>query len=72
MERNLTVIGVHLGRMPERAGLLQAELVEIFRMYAAGQVKPVIGKTFPLNEAAAAHRYIHNRQNIGKVVLTVP
>jgi len=72
MQGNISVIGVHLGRMPERIGLLQAELAEIFRMYAAGQIKPVIGKTFPLNEAAAAHRYIHNRQNIGKVVLTVP
>ncbi len=72
MERNISVIGVHLGRMPDRIGLLQAELAEIFRMYAAGQIKPVIGKMFPLNEAAAAHRYIHNHQNIGKVVLTVP
>ena len=72
MERNISVIGVHLGRMPDRIGLLQAELAEIFRMYAGGQIKPVIGKTFPLNEAAAAHRYIHNRQNIGKVVLTLP
>ena len=72
MERNIAVIGVHLGHMPDRIGLMQAQLGEIFRMYAAGQIKPVIGKTFPLNEAAAAHRYIHNRQNIGKVVLTVP
>jgi NADPH:quinone reductase-like Zn-dependent oxidoreductase len=72
MERNISVIGVHLGRMPDRIGLLQAELAEIFRMYAGGQIKPVIGKTFPLNEAAAAHHYIHNRKNIGKVVLTVP
>lgn len=31
----------------------------------------LIGKTFPLEEAAAAHRYIHSRQNIGKVVLHV-
>jgi NADPH2:quinone reductase len=40
-------------------------------MYAEGKIKPVIGKSFPLTEAAAAHRYIHDRKNIGKIILTV-
>lgn len=71
MRRNISVIGVNLGRMKGREALLRRQLEEIFRMYAAGQVKPVIGKTFPLEQAAEAHRYIHARQNIGKVVLTV-
>jgi NADPH:quinone reductase-like Zn-dependent oxidoreductase len=71
MRDNITVIGVHLGRMDGRAGLLRKELEELFRMYTAGQIKPVVGKTFPLEQAAEAHRYIQNRQNIGKVVLTV-
>jgi synaptic vesicle membrane protein VAT-1 len=71
MQRNISVIGVNLGRMPSRSGLLRGELDEIFKMYAAGKVKPVIGKTFPLADAAAAHKYIHARKNIGKVILTV-
>ena len=71
MRRNIAVIGVHLGRLEERAAVLGGELAELFKMYAAGQIKPVIGKTFPLTEAAAAHTYIHERRNIGKVVLTV-
>ena len=71
MRRNISVIGVNLGRMKGREALLRRQLEEICRMYAAGQVKPVIGKTFPLEQAAEAHRYIHARQNIGKVVLTV-
>jgi len=71
MQRNISIIGVNLGRMPSRSGLLRAELGEIFKMYAAGKVKPVIGKTFPLADAAAAHKYIHARKNIGKVILTV-
>ncbi len=71
MRRNVSVIGVHLGRMKGREALLRRQLEEIFRMYAAGQVKPVISKVFPLEQAAEAHRYIHARQNIGKVVLTV-
>jgi synaptic vesicle membrane protein VAT-1 len=71
MQRNLAVIGVNLGRMRTRAAVMRAELDEIFKMYAAGQVKPVIAKTFPLAEAAVAHRYIHDRKNIGKVILMV-
>jgi NADPH:quinone reductase-like Zn-dependent oxidoreductase len=72
MSDNRSVIGVHLGRMHGREALLRRHLEEIFRMYAAGKVKPVVGKTFPLEQASEAHRYIHSRQNIGKVVLTVP
>ena len=71
MSENRAVIGVHLGRMQNRGALLRRELTELFQMYGAGQIKPVIGRTFPLAEAAAAHRYIHERKNIGKVVLTV-
>ena len=71
MSANISVIGVNLGRLQLRGPLLRAELDEIFRMYAAGKIKPVIGKSFPLAEAAAAHTYIQERKNIGKVILTV-
>ena len=71
MERNQAVIGVHLGRMPGREGVMRREMLELLRMYTAGAIRPVVGETFPLAEAAAAHQYIHNRQNVGKVVLTV-
>src|ERR1700685_3581845 len=71
MARNISIIGVNLGRMPARGSLLRGELDEIFKMYTAGKVKPVIGKTFPLGDAASAHKYIHARKNIGKVILTV-
>ena len=33
-------------------------------------IKPVVGKTFPLVDAAKAHRFLQERQNVGKVVLT--
>jgi len=71
MARNISIIGVNLGRMPARGALLRGELDEIFKLYSAGKAKPVIGKTFPLADAASAHKYIHARKNIGKVILTV-
>jgi NADPH2:quinone reductase len=36
---------------------------------AKGELKVVIDKTFPLSEAAAAHRYIESRQAVGRVLL---
>lgn len=71
MSDNFAVIGVNLGRLQSRGALLRGELDELFRMYDGGKIKPVIGKTFPLVDAALAHRYIHERKNIGKVILTV-
>jgi NADPH:quinone reductase-like Zn-dependent oxidoreductase len=69
IEKNISIIGVHIGRLAHKAKVLGPQLAEIFRLYLAGQVKPVIGKTFPLADAAAAHHYIHQRKNIGKVLL---
>ena len=69
IDRNIAVIGVHIGKLAHKAHVLRPQLEEIFRLWQSGAVKPVIGMTFPLQEAAAAHRYIHARQNIGKVVL---
>lgn len=36
---------------------------------ARGELQVIIDKTFPLSEAAAAHRYIESRQAVGRVVL---
>jgi NADPH:quinone reductase-like Zn-dependent oxidoreductase len=43
----------------------------ILRGLADGHLKPVIAKTFPLQEIAAAHRYLESNQQVGKVVVTV-
>jgi len=71
LSRNISVIGVNLGQMQSRIALVRSEMDDLFRMYGAGKIKPVIAKTFRLEEAAAAHEFIHNRKNIGKVILTV-
>lgn len=68
MRANTTVSGFHLGRInsPER---LREDLAALFELYAAGSIRPVIGRVFPLEEAANAHRFIQQRANIGKVLL---
>ena len=71
MNDNKAVIGVNLGHLWDRIDLLRREMLGLLDDYQAGRIRPVVGKTFPLTEAAAAHRYIQERQNVGKVVLTV-
>ena len=43
----------------------------ILRGLAQGRLKPVIAKTFPLEEIVAAHRYLESNQQVGKIVVTV-
>lgn len=43
----------------------------VLPLLAAGKVMPVIYKTFPLREAAAAHALMESSAHIGKIVLTV-
>ena len=70
MNDNKAVIGVNLGHLWDGIEFLRDEMLGLLEDWAAGRIRPVVGKTFPLTEAAAAHRYIQERQNIGKVVLT--
>jgi len=34
-----------------------------------GDIRPVVASTFALEDGPAAHRYLHERRNVGKVVL---
>lgn len=51
---------------------IAAELQEkVWPLIAAGRCKPVMFKTFPLAEAAAAHALMESNAHIGKIVLTM-
>ena len=43
----------------------------LFALYQRGAIKPVIYKTFPLDQAAAAHALMESSEHIGKIMLTV-
>jgi NADPH:quinone reductase-like Zn-dependent oxidoreductase len=70
MNANKAVIGVNLGHLWDRIDMLRREMLALLADAEAGRITPVVGKTFPLTDAAGAHRYIQERQNVGKVVLT--
>ncbi|GAB3894217.1 NAD(P)-dependent alcohol dehydrogenase [Kibdelosporangium lantanae] len=49
----------------------RADLETLTPLLASGLVTPLIDRTFPLADAAAAVAYVHNGHSAGKVVLTV-
>ncbi|WP_293404224.1 NAD(P)H-quinone oxidoreductase [Phenylobacterium sp.] len=54
----------------EKARLAAAVEATVWPWIAAGQLKPLVDKTFPLDEAAAAHAYLEGGAHVGKVMLT--
>ena len=73
MQRRLTLTGSTL--RPRSADFKAALAAEVERhvwpLLAAGQFRPVLDRTFPLAEAAAAHRLLESSEHIGKIILTV-
>jgi NADPH2:quinone reductase len=68
--RNLGLRGFYLGRlMRHRRDVVRAAIGEIVQLWADGAVKPLVGATFPLADAAEAHRLVDERRSVGKVVL---
>ncbi len=61
--RQLTILGSFMGS--------KAELLEALKFVERGQLRPVIDRTLPLEEAGQAHRLIEDRAQFGKVVLMV-
>jgi NADPH:quinone reductase len=55
----------------DKAAIARAVEDNVLPMIKSGKVKPVIYKTFPLKEAAAAHALMESSAHIGKIVLTV-
>ena len=66
---NKALLGVNLGHMWNETELLNAWIDRLLGWYQDGKIHPTVGARFPLAEAAAAHHYIQDRKNVGKVVL---
>jgi NADPH2:quinone reductase len=71
--RRLTITGSTLRpRTSEfKAAIAGALRERIWPLIEAGRIKPQVYRTFPLEQAAEAHRLMESSQHIGKIVLTV-
>ncbi|CAN6239123.1 unnamed protein product [Urochloa humidicola] len=71
LARRLTIQAAGLrGRSPANKAQIVNEVEKnVWPAVVAGKVKPVIYKTFPLSEAAEAHRLMETSTHIGKILL---
>jgi NADPH:quinone reductase-like Zn-dependent oxidoreductase len=69
MNDNKSVGGVNLGRMWDQLDRLSDWMAELLRWLAEGRIAPRVDRVFPFSQAGAAHHYLHDRRNIGKVIL---
>jgi NADPH:quinone reductase-like Zn-dependent oxidoreductase len=61
--RQLSVLGSYMGT--------KSEFTTVLELVAAGRLQPVVDRTFPLQECAAAHSHLESGNQFGKVVLLI-
>lgn len=73
MRQRLTLTGSTLRprSVAEKGAIARAVEENVWPLVESGRVRPVIYRTFPLAEAAAAHRLMESDEHTGKIVLTV-
>ncbi len=59
--RRQTLMGSYMGTL--------GELHQVLKLVFRKQLRPVIDRSFPLSETAAAHRYLENKEQFGKVLV---
>jgi synaptic vesicle membrane protein VAT-1 len=69
MNDNRGVFGVNVGHLWDQHDMIRGWMSQILAWQMAGKITPVVDRSFAFAEAAAAHRHIEGRANIGKVVL---
>ena len=69
MHGSKTVSGFWLANCFGSKEMLADVIAELFQLVTDGKLKPVIGATFPLSQAADAHRSMLARESTGKIAL---
>ena len=69
LNENKGVFGLNMLWWWEREGSLSRVMEPLAEGFESGAYEPVVAESFPFEKAADAHRFIHERKNVGKVVL---
>jgi putative PIG3 family NAD(P)H quinone oxidoreductase len=71
MRKRAAVVGTTLRARPvgEKATICAAVVEHVWPLVADGTVRPMVGSTFPLAEAASAHRLMESGEGTGKILL---
>jgi len=73
MQRRLTITGSTLRARPvaDKGAIAAAVKTHVWPLVESGAVKPIVHATFPLRDAAEAHRVMEADTHIGKLVLVI-
>jgi NADPH2:quinone reductase len=71
MNRNIAVLGYWLSPWMSRPAQVAGAMQALMGYLDTGKLRIIVGQTYPLAEAAAAHQAMAARQTTGKVVLVV-
>jgi NADPH:quinone reductase-like Zn-dependent oxidoreductase len=71
MSESKSVIGLNMLTLWDSKNRLDEYIDPLRAWLDAGAIRPVVAEEFRLDDGAAAHRYMHERKNVGKVVLTL-
>ena len=73
MRKRAAVVGTTLRARPvgEKSTICAAVVEQIWPLVADGTIRPVVGRTLPLAEAAEAHRLMESGASTGKILLVV-
>src|ERR687898_2310284 len=71
MSESKSVIGLNMLTLWDEKGDLEELIGPLREWIEAEKLRPVVAQEFRLDDGAAAHRYMHERSNVGKVVLTL-
>ena len=69
--KGLTIRGYTLFEISRDPARLQAGKSYVLEGLASGRLKPVIARTFPLEQIVEAHRFLESNEQVGKIVVTV-
>jgi NADPH:quinone reductase len=69
MRRSAAVVGFWLVHCMSRADMMREPLADLFARAARGELRPIVGGTYPLSEAARAHEDMQARRTSGKLLL---
>jgi NADPH:quinone reductase-like Zn-dependent oxidoreductase len=68
MQSNQTLMGVFMGPLFERPGV-RTSVDDMLQAVAAGRIRVVIDRVFPLANAAGAHEYAETAKPLGRIVM---
>jgi NADPH2:quinone reductase len=70
-EKSVGVMSTHIGYLLDQPQRLRAIFEDLRNFVTATQIRPIIGRVFKFEQAAAAHAFIESRNSTGKILLKI-